>query len=157
MNRDPDGWSRKLKRLQGRRIVQPNVRAGIGHALATHGSIEDLGHLGQPLHATGCVEIVDAQPPMVVLVVAGADADVEAAGRDVIDGQRLPGENHGVAQGCVGDESSDPDPLRVGGDRSQCRPGLENGQPVRDRLVCQPNGIEPDPLRKLRIASQLGI
>jgi hypothetical protein len=133
------------------------MRAGVRHAFTAQRSIEDLGDLGKALDASPAIEILEPQPAVVILVVARADADVETPSRNLIDRQRLPGEDHRVPHGDIGYERADPDPLGISSQRGKCGPRLQDRQLLGNRLVGQPDGVEPDPLSPLRVVSQLGI
>src|SRR5207302_1563569 len=84
------------------------IGALVGDALPSQRVVENLGDLREALDAALTVEVVDPQPAVVILVVAGADADVEASVRDLIDGQGLPRQGRGVPEGAVGRVPSDP-------------------------------------------------
>src|SRR5947209_13819109 len=97
MDRNPNGRSRELNGKQRRGVVELDVRAVIAHALTTQSPVENFGDLRQPLNAAWRVEVIDPEPAMVILIITGPDAHLEAPVRDLIDGQRLPGEQHRVA------------------------------------------------------------
>ena len=56
---------------------------------------------------------------------AGAEAELDAAGAEQVEGGRAAGEDHGRAQRQVGDVGRDPDRAGARGDHREQRPGVE--------------------------------
>src|ERR671930_247794 len=93
----------------------------------------------------------------VVAIGAGADADLEPAAGDVVDGDRLLGEQGWLAEDDGADERADPDPARRLRERGERRPALVEG-PRADRVhevVGDPEAVEPELLHLARPADDL--
>jgi len=74
-------------------------------------------------------------------------------GLDAVRAPGVPGQQHRVSHSDIGDQRADPDPFRICRQRGERGPCLEDRQTVWHRLVCEPDGVEPNHLRELCVAS----
>ena len=108
------------------------VATGEGERLAREQALDDHDRLGQALDsgASG----IEAQPSLVVfgLHVAGAEAELQPAVAQEIQGRRLARDQHGVAEVIVEDHGADAKILRgVGGGDERRDRRQEVGQVIR--------------------------
>jgi hypothetical protein len=92
-------------------------------------------------------------------VPAGAEAELEAAVGDVVDGCRLLRQQIRVAKRIAADEDPDPDPRGLGGESGEERPGLVVGPGGAARLevvVAVPDGVEAELIEEPPALDQLG-
>ena len=76
-----------------------------------------------------------AERLVLVLVPAGADAEVDAPAGDVVGGQRELGQDGGGAERDRRDQRAEPDPLGDRGERADRAPGVERAVALRERQV----------------------
>ena len=119
------------------RIVQRDVGAVVGDGLTRHEPRRDLERVVEKIEASTCVRELESERTVFGLEPGGAEREVEAAVRRVIDRHRLRREQRRVPVRDTGDEQSEPDARGRGG---QCREGRHTFEAVARTLAV--HGLE---------------
>ena len=109
--------------------------------------VADLDRLAEAGDQLGFVRKGDAEHLVLGHEPAGAEAELEAAAGDVVDRDRLLGQQRRVAEGVAGDQDAEADALRGQSQPSQQRPGLEDRAVQLERrhvVIGQPEAVEAD-------------
>ena len=127
-------------------LVEGVVGAGIGRPLLGQERDDDVARLVEAVHAVTDAEEVDPVGVRLVGVPPGAEAQLEAAVRDLIERGGHVGEDRGVPVRHAGHEHPHPQTGRRLGQRREGQPTLEAGPAAiaEDRLevVEGPAGLE---------------
>src|SRR5690606_29720859 len=118
-------WARLLDRPWPRgRVLELVVPALVAHFLIPEQPVHHLDGLPELLDPLAGRQ--ELQPIGLVLgyVPARADAELQAAIRDVVNGNRLLHQQARVAEGIASDQHADPNPFGAGGQAGQLRPGF---------------------------------
>ncbi len=116
---------RRLHRLREQlSIPQRHHLAVVGHPVAGHQAGGDLQSVFEEVESLAGARERDAELGVLLVVPGGAEGQLEASARGVVDGHHLVGEHRGVPVGDAGDEEPQPDPRRHPGE------GGEGGDPV---------------------------
>src|SRR5579859_650461 len=143
---DPDRRVRLLHRLRVRdRVLHTVVAAVEVRALLRPEGLDDAQRLAEPADA-----MVQAFEPVHLVLDLGpgrADAELQATARQVIDGDRLLGQQGGVSIRVAGDQAADADALGRFGHRGLERPALVDrpvgaALPDGGEMVEVPNMVE---------------
>ena len=126
-------------------VVVPVVRARVGHRVLGPQPLEQGDRLRQPLDADTRRVVADAEALVVTVVPSGADAELEPAVRDDVDGGRLAREEQRIAEVVVEHEGTDAKRRRR---RGRGRERRERRQAIADDVIghdqsAVADGLEP--------------
>jgi len=131
----------------------------VGHTVTGREARGDLQGVLEQIEALAGAREGDAELGVLSVVPGGAQRQLEASARGVIDGDHLVGEHRRVPVGHSGDEETQPDPRRHPGEDGQggdAVEGLARSLPVHRLEVIEPPGTveaeilgEPHPAHHL--------
>ena len=140
-------------------IVQGHDLAVVGDGLAGEEAGDDLEGVLQQVEALARRGEGDAELGVLLVEPGGAERELQAAVRGVVDGHGLGGEHRGVAVGGAGDEQAEADALGdagEGGEGGHALEGLARALAVHGLEVVEaPGAVEAEPLGQLHAPDDL--